>query len=164
VATDKITYAASGAITNATASLATSAGLTAGYESATLDNSTNLYKDYAISGIVTTGTSPTAGVIEIWCIPEKDDSTWPNVFDGTTGAETVTSRDILMACGFLCVSIATSTTSDQVYPWNRQSLSAICGNTPRKCVFFTVHNTAVNLNATGSNHELFARGTYDTIA
>lgn len=165
MASDKLAYAASAAITNAIASLASSSTLVAGYESDVLDNSTNLYLDYAISGIVTTGTTPTAGSIEVWCIPELSDSTWPDVFDGTTSAETVTSRDILFACGYRIATIATSTTSNQAYPWTCQSLASACaGGLPRKCVFFTVHSTVAALNATGGNHVLTQRGLYTTTA
>lgn len=165
MASIKTAYAAAAAITNAIASLATSSTLVAGYESDVLDNTTNLYLDYLISGKVTTGTSPSAGTIEIWAIGMQDDSTWPDVFDGTTSAETVTSRDILYACGRLVASITTDTTSNRGYPFGPVSLASLFGGSvPAKTVFFTTHNTGVNLNSTGGNHTLVQKGVYATSA
>lgn len=165
MASTKLAYAASAAITNAIQSLASSASLVAGYESDVLDNTANLYLDYLISGIVTTGTTPTAGTIEVWAIGILDDTTWPDIFDGTTSAETVTSRDILMACGKLVASIPTDTTSNRAYAFGPVSLAALFGGAlPKKVVFFTVHSTVSALNSTAGNQKLLQTGVYATVA
>lgn len=161
----KTAYASSAEITNAIASLASSASWVAGYESDVLDNTTNAYLDYLISGKITTGTTPTTGVIEVWAIGILDDTNYPDVFDGTTGAETVTSRDILYAHGKLVASIATNTTSDQAYPFGPVSLASLFGGlVPKKVVFFTTHSTVAALNATAGNHKLWQTGVYATSA
>jgi hypothetical protein len=160
----RVGYGASAAISNSIASLASSSGLTAGYESGVLDNQSDLFLDYLIAGRITTGTSPTAGVIEVWAIGALDDTPiWPDVFDGTPGAETITNRDILGAFGRLVVAIPTVTTSDQGYWFGPVSLASLFGGSvPKRIVFFTTHNTGVNLNSTGSNHLLTATGVYAT--
>ncbi len=161
----KTAYASSAEITNAIASLAASSSWVAGYESDVLDNTTNLYLDYLISGKITTGTSPTAGVIEVWAIGILDDTLWPDVFDGTTGAETVTSRDILFAFGKLVASISTNATSNVGYAFGPVSLASLFGGAvPKKVGFFTTHSTVAALNSTGSNHKLLQTGVYATSA
>ncbi len=51
--------------------------------------------DYLISGKIRTGTSPTAGrSIEVWAVGSWDGTLWPDVFDGTESAETITSAEI----------------------------------------------------------------------
>ena len=161
----KTAYASSATITNAIESLATSSSWTAGYESDVLDNTSNLYLDYLISGKITTGTSPSSGVIEVWAIGILDDSTYPDVFDGTTGAETITSREVLYGHGKLVAAITNSTNSDTSYYFGPVSLASLFGGqVPKKVVFFTVHNTGVNLNSTASNHKLYQTGVYATVA
>ena len=96
-------YGTSTVITNAIASLASDTNLLAGYESAVIDNTTDGFEDIILSGKVTTGTSPTASrQIEVWAVA-WDSNAWPDVFDGTTGAETITSADIKNA---LCKCVA----------------------------------------------------------
>jgi len=163
----KIAYAADAQLTITLASLGSSSTLVAGRESTSVDNSTNKYLDYELSGKVTTGTSPTATrSIEIWVVaPINDTPTWPDVFDGTDSAETVTSRDVLFACGKLAKVITTDNTSDRTYPFHVGSVAQLFGGIcPSTFVVFVVHDTAVNLNSTGSNHEISVKGIYETIA
>lgn len=157
------TFRASAAVTNAIASLATSATLVAGYESATIDNSSNNDLDILVTALVTVGTTPTVNtIIEIHSVAMRDDSTWPDVFDGTTSAETITSTgvkdNIVNPLAFLNVS---ATTSNVGYEMTQQSLASRYGGVcPRKSSFFTVHNTGVNLNSTGGNHVFTQVGVY----
>ncbi|NBW19056.1 MAG: hypothetical protein EBR82_64880 [Caulobacteraceae bacterium] len=65
----KIYYVSPSDATITLASLASDTNLLAGRESNAIDNSSNLYLDYLISGKVTTGTSPTtARSIEVWAV------------------------------------------------------------------------------------------------
>lgn len=163
----KTQYQADAQLTITLASLATSSTLVAGRESDLVDNTTNKYTGMSLSGKVTTGTSPTTGKqIEVWVVPTINDTpTWPDVFDGTGSAETVTSRDILAACGRLVASILTDSTSDRAYPFHCGNLAAFFGGyVPDKFVVFVVHNTGVNLNSTGGNHEVTVEGFYDNVA
>ena len=159
----KLTYASSAAITNAIESLGTSSSKVAGYESDVLDNTTNVYLDYLISGKITTGTTPTVNkTIEVWAIGILDDSTWPDVFDGTTSAETIV-RDALFAYGRLLTTIVVTATSDVGYSFGPVSLASLFGGVvPKKTVFFVTHDTAVNLNSTAGNQKLWATGVYAT--
>lgn len=157
-------YAASSALTITLASLATSSTRTAGAESNAVDNTSNLYLDYLLAGKVTTGTTPTSGkVIEVCVVGIADDTTWPDVFDGTASAETVLTADVKNA---ICRTVATMQvdgTSNQTYWFGPVSVANAFGGTlPKKWVAFVAHDTAVNLNSTGGNHAIFVTGVYNT--
>lgn len=163
----KYSYPADTDLTITLASLATSSTLTAGRESTVRDNTSNKYLDELLSGKVTVGTSPTASTqIEVWVLGALDDApTYPDVFDGTDSAETVTSAGVKF--GFLklaAVMSCDSTTSDRTYFFGPVSVASLFGGTlpPRWSVFVT-HNTGVNLNATGSNHQITAQPVFVTV-
>jgi hypothetical protein len=145
------------------ASLAASATWVAGQEStayvvSTLDNAV----DVLLSGKITTGTTPTAGVIEVWVVAPIDDAPeWPDVFDGTDSAETWTSADIKKSAGKLAVLIKTDTTSDRTYPFAPRSVAALFGGVlPPQFVVFVTHSTVAVLNATAGNHEITVQPIY----
>ena len=157
-------YGTSTVITNAVASLASDTNLLAGYESAIIDNATDGFEDIILSGKRTTGTSPTASrQIEIWAVA-WDSNAWPDVFDGTSSAETITSADIKNA---LCKAVAvlpTNNTSDRTYSFTGVSMKTVFGGVlPSQYVLFVVHNTGVALNATAGNHELRYQGIYPQV-
>ncbi len=163
----KAGWGADSALTITLASLASSAGLTAGREGTAYDNGTAKDPDQLVSGKITTGTSPTAGkTIELWIVaPIEDTPTWPDVFDGTDSDETVTSRDVLMSCARLAHVITVSATSNVTYPIAPFSIAQLFGgNAPKTWVPFVVHDTGVALNATGSNHEIRVQPQQPTIA
>lgn len=159
-------YASPTALTNAIQSLASSGTFVAGYESDLIDNTTTKYGDVIVSGKVTVGTSPTTGTqILIYIVPAIDPSgtTWPDVFDGTTSAETVTSAGVARGYSTLAKILdVDSTTSDRAYAYSF-SIRNVLGYMPQKCVLFTTHNTAVNLNSTGSNQVTTIQGYNDAI-
>lgn len=150
----KIAYAASSAVTITLASLASDANLLAGRESTLVDNSSNKYIDYLLAGQITQGTTPTAAkVIYVYVVSLANDSTWPDVFDGTDSNETVTTANIRDSACKLAAVINTTSTSDQVNWFGAVSVASLFnGKVPLKFVVFVVHNTAVNFNATGGNH------------
>lgn len=157
-------YGTSTALTNAIEALGTSSTWVAGYESAVVDNTTNLYLDYSFEGKVTVGTTPTVATeIRIYVIASFDGSTWPDVFDGTTGAETVTSQGVRDGFAKLAAVLRVdATTSDRSYPFSFLVAPLFGLIVPAKFVLFTTHNTAVNLNATPGNHVFNYRGAYTT--
>lgn len=157
-------YGSSTVITNAVASLASDTNLLAGYESAVIDNTSDGFDDIILSGKVTTGTSPTASrQIEVWAVA-WDSNAWPDVFDGTTGAETITSADIKNATCKCVAVMTTNNTSDRAYYFTGVSARQVFGGVlPSKFVLFTVHSTGVNLNATAGNHEFRYQGTYPQV-
>ena len=150
---DSVTITATGL-----ASLATSSSFTAGYELDAVSNRTNLDITHLLSGTITVGTTPTVNSqIQIWMIPASSYASatpaWPDVFDGTASAETVTSAGILAACGVLLKTVLVdSNTSNRPYYFTEIDLAAANGGVlPFDYVIFVTHNTGVNLNATGSN-------------
>ena len=154
-------YSSQETITAAVASLASDTNLLAGLESSIINNTSTGYDDRLISGKVTTGTSPTASrQIEVWAVA-WDGANWPDVFDGTSSAETITSSDIKNAICKPIAILSTNNTSDRTYWFTGVSLKAAFGGTmPEKCVLFIVHNTGVALNATAGNHAFYATGVY----
>lgn len=132
------------------AALATSSTLLAGYETSVVDNTTNKYLDYLIDGKIVAGTTPTVGLIEVHVVGVMGDDTWPDVFDGTASAETITSAGVKQAICRLAVAIVNETTTDRVYPFGPISVKSLFGDVlPRKFVVFISHSTVAALNAAG---------------
>lgn len=157
VTTNLMSYVASSAVTITLGGLATSSTWLAGRESTAVDNSSNKYLDYLLAGKIKVGTTPTASTeIRVYVVGMLEDSTWPDVFDGTDSAETVTSAGV--GSGFLklaAVMLVDATTSDRDYFFGPVSVASLFGGVcPRKFVVFVTHNTAVNLHATDGNHVL----------
>lgn len=161
---NKIEYAASSALTFGLASLATDSNLLAGRESNAVDNTTNKYTDYLLAGKITTGTSPTQGKeIDVFVVGLMEDATFPDVFDGTDSAETVTNAGIRDAVCKPVASIAVSSTSNVGYYFGPVSVASLFGGSlPKKFVVFVTHNTGVALNATAGNHAVYVTGVYST--
>lgn len=162
----KAEYGSSAAVTITLASLASSATLTAGRESTAVDNTTNKFSDYWVTGKVTTGTSPTTGkTIEIWAYGSENDShDYPDVFDGTDSAETATSAEVKGSSLKLAHVIGTNATSDETYPFSFTVRRLFGDVTPKKFGFFVTHDTGVALNSTGSNHRIEVTGIYETVS
>lgn len=162
----KLALAASGSYTITLTGLATDANLLAGRESTGLSNTTNLYLDELVSGLITTGTSPTdAKQIEVHAIGAHNDTPlYPDVFDGTESAETITSLGIKGAiCAPLAI-MATNNTSDRKYPFKPVGLRQLFGDgLPPAHVIFVTHNTGVNFNATATNHAIYHTPVYATV-
>lgn len=157
-------YGSTTTITAAVASLASDTNLLAGLESSVIDNTTDGFDDIVLSGKARTGTSPTAArQIEVWAVA-WDSNAWPDVFDGTSSAETITSADIK---SIICKPVAimpTSNTSDRDYFFSGVSARQVFGGAlPSKFVLFVTHNTGVNLNSTAGNHEFRYQGVYPQV-
>ena len=152
-------YSAQQTITAAIGSLASDTNLLAGLETSIIDNTTDGYEDIILSGFITTGTSPTASrIIEVWAIAWNG-SGWPDVFDGTTSAETITSADIKNSICKSVASISTTNTADRRYDFTGVSARTVFGGVlPSKFVLFITHSTGVNLNSTAGNHAFYYEG------
>ena len=161
----KLSYPAASDLTITLASLASDTNLLTGRESATIDNTANLYLDILISGKITAGTSPTASrSIEVWAVGSWDGTNWPDVFDGTESAETITSADIKASVTRYLAAMATANTSDRAYHFGPVSLASAFGGTlPPKVVLFVTHSTGQNLNSTAANHQIRIQPVYQTI-
>jgi hypothetical protein len=145
----------SNALTLTLASLATSSSLLVGRESTAITNVSNLYLDAHVFGQITTGTSPTAGQIEVWLYAlikhASSTPTYPSPVTGSDAAITFVaetkSRLILLDL------IATNSTSNTTYGIRPASVRNLCGGVmPIKWGVAVTHNTAVNLNSTAGNH------------
>ena len=135
------------------ASLASDTNLVAGRESTAVDQKdTDDAIDCLVGGKVRTGTSPTASrQIEVWLYGSYDDTTFSG---GATGSDAnlTPSEKTLMK---LLTVIPTGNTSDKDYQWGPFSVAqAFGGMLPVQWGVYIVHNTGVNLNATGGNHEI----------
>ena len=108
------------------------------------------------SRLITVGTTPTVNtVIEAWAYGSLNDTpTYPDVFDGTDSAETVTSVTIKQASlALLAILKVDATTCNRVYAFRPVSLAAVHGGfLPKHHGLFVTHNTVVALHATAGNH------------
>jgi hypothetical protein len=161
----KTKYYASSNLTITLASLGSDANLLAGQESTAVDNSANLYLDYLLGGKITTGTGPTdVKEIRVYVAGTINDTTCPDVFDGTDSAETCTSAGIRDSSLKLAAVIATNNTSDRAYYFGPTSISSLFGGSlPLKFSVFVTHSTAVNLNATAGNHVISVTPITETV-
>lgn len=162
-----VTTRASSSLTHSVASLATSSTRVAGQASAAYDNSSNKDEGLGVSVLFTTGTSPTAGLIEAWLIQEREDGTWPDIFtssySGSDGAFTVRSRDILRASASLLGSVANDTTSNRSYILKQQDACLLLGTRyVNKFFVWITHSSGVNANSTSGNHETVVKPVYWT--
>ena len=161
----KLAYAASSALTVTNLhSLASSATHVAGWEGGALDNSTNLYLDYIVnSKIRVAAAGLSAGEIRLYLVAELEDASWPDVFDGTESAETVTSTQIRDSICRLAAVTATDTTASRDYFLNCPSVAAVFnGTVPRKFVPFITQSTGAALAAT--TNAVYSKGVYATVA
>lgn len=163
----KIAYVASAAYTITLTSLATSSTLVAGRESTALSNASNKYLDVLTAGFITVGTTPTANTqIEVHTVGALNDTPlYPDVFDGTDSAETVSNVQIKNAiCRPVAIMQVVATTSDLAYPFTPLGQRQLYGDgLPPAHVIFVTHSTAVNLNATAANHAIYHTQVYATV-
>lgn len=168
MAAQNIAYSANTTITCSLASLATSATFVAGVESALIDNTSNLYVDALVQGLITVGTTPTANtniIVYVWGSSVSPATTAIDVIDGTDSAETISSagvRNSFMKIG--AVLDVDSNTSNRGYPFSFGVAQLFGGVLPPYWGLFVAHNTAVNLNSTGGNHVISYRGVSYTVA
>lgn len=145
-------------------SLATSSTWVAGYEWFIIDCANAI--DGFVELVPMVGTTPTVNTeIRVYLFGIGDGGTvYPDVFDGTPSAETVTSagvRDSFMKLAG--VGVVDATTSDRGYPIQFNLLS-FYPTLPKKVGVFLAHNTGVNLNATAGNQKYQYTMYYETIA
>jgi hypothetical protein len=161
----KRAYAASSNLTVTNLhSIASSSNWTAGWESAAIDNTSNLYEDYRITAKITVASSSlSAGEIRMYLVGMLDDSTWPDVFDGTESTETITDTEMRDAVCLLAAMSPTDTTNSDVYYLDCPSAAAVFnGNLPAKFVVFIAQSTGQNLAASGN--QVTVKGSYHTVA
>lgn len=161
----KLAYAASANLTvTSLAGLAASSTHLGGWESGAIDNTSDLYTDYRIAAKITVESASLAvGEIRVYLVGPLDDSTWPDVFDGTESAETVTDTEIRDAICRLGAVTATDTTASRVYFLDVPSAAAVFGgNLPKKFVIFIAQSTGTTLETSGQ--QVTVTGSYATVS
>jgi hypothetical protein len=158
----KLKYAASVALTVTNLhSLASSATWEAGWTSALINNTSDLYLDRLVSGTFTTHASNRqAGVINVWAYAALNDTpTWPDIFssgtEGSEGTATVTDTEERDAAMRLVASIIVDNTASAVYTFPPTSLATLFGGVMSPYVaLFVAQNasttTTAGLAAAGS--------------
>ena len=154
-------YAASVAVfgTNDLDGLASSTTLVAGWESAVITNASN---DVLLSGrFQANATAPTAGQISVF-VGSLVNSTpsYPDVFDGTSSAETITSADIRNAILRPAATIITDATANRIYEFAPVNIAALFGGVmPNKYFVFVTHSMVQALNTTaGAGGQCWIQG------
>ena len=133
---------------------------TAGQESTAVDNTTNNDLDHLLSGMITTGTTPTVSrSINVYAYANTSSAsgtpTYPDVLDGTDSAETITSANVMNSALKFVASITVDATSNRSYYFGPVSIASVFGGSlPKFWGVYVAHDTAVDLNATGGNHKL----------
>lgn len=149
-------------------SLATSATWVAGYEWFLVDVNAMSPSPRTIrhQGKIRVGTTPTVNTeIRIYLVASEDGSTWPDVFDGTPSAETVTSAGVRDGFAKLAAILPVdATTSNRDYPYSFDALDVFGKSLPDSYVVFVTHNTGVNLNSTAGEHTYTYAPQYDNVA
>lgn len=162
----KISYVADAAITMDLSNLAASATWVAGRESTWVTNSSN-YLDYRISGTFISGTTPTAPAEHrlYYVSATEDTPTYPDVFDGTDSAETLTNTNIRDSL-IIGWSGTASTSSNITYPiTSALTMAQAFGICPKHWgLFFTHAHTAALKTDAGNTNSLFHQGIYITSA
>lgn len=160
----KIAYGTATTGTGGVTSLATSSDWTAGYEWFVIDNATDKALDYIVQGQWTCGTTPTTSTQgRVYLVASYDGTTWPDVFDGTASAETVTSAGVRDSFAKLAAVLSVdSTTSNRAYPF-AFNLVSFFPTLPKKVAVFFAHNSGVNSNGTAGNHTYAYQPVYETV-
>lgn len=166
----KLVYVASANEATLTAlnSLASSQTWIAGWESSTIDNTSNLYLDFRVTAKLTVASaSNQAGELRLYLVGMLDDSTWPDVFDGTASAEAITSAEIRDAiCKLGAISVTTNT-AGRVYYLDCPSVAAVFGgNVPKKFIIFITINptTTTTAGLAASGNQVTVVGSYANVA
>lgn len=170
MASRKIAYAASAdlTVTALNGAIASSTTWVTGWTSGTIDNTTNLYLDYLVSGkLVAESAGLTAGEVRVYVYAMMDDTNWPDIFsagtEGTEGAATVHDTNILAGHCRLLWSCPTDTTASQVYPIAKSSVAALFGGVcPSKFAIYIAHSMVAALETAGN--QVTIQGVYETVA
>jgi len=138
------------------------------WESNSVDNSSSLYEDYLISGKFQVESSELAvGEIRVYVVAamEPGTPTWPDVFDGTESAETMTDAEIRDGFCKLGAVMVTDTGASDVYYFGPFSVASLFGGVcPQKFVVVVTQSTAQALETTDDPNQVYYQGIYHTVA
>jgi hypothetical protein len=165
----KKVYASSSTITVTNLhSLAASSTYVGGWESGAIDNTTNLYLDYKITAVlVTHASNRQAGELRMYLVPPVDDTTWPDVTDGTESTESFTDTEERDGVAVLAAAVTVDSTASATYTLNCPSANAVFGgNLPKKFVIFITGDAATSTNAqlAAAGSAVYVTGSYLNVA
>lgn len=165
----KVAYGASAAPTMTLASLAASSTLLGGRESTAVDNgASNKYLDYLVAGHFRAGAANNqAGSILVTVVGARSDTpAWPDVFDGTDSAETVSKQGIFDQVCKILAAITADNTASATWSFGPDSLASLFGGfVPDQFVYFVTHNIQTTTNvwsATEGDHTIIHTPVYAT--
>ncbi len=164
MASRKLAYANSAAITITLASL----GSAAWRESTAIDNGTNLYLDAFVGGRVQIGAVGADGVLEFYAYGSWDGTLFTAGLSGSDAAITwgttggVDSFNDLIPLGV--ANFDTTDDNDDVEYGPFSIAAAFGGRLPPKWGIVVRNPGATALHATGTNNAMAYRGVYETIA
>lgn len=166
----KLAYAASSdlVVTNLH-SLAASAGLVKGWQCAVVDNTSNLYEDYAVTiSLTTASANRQAGTINVYLFNLLDDT---HYFGSLTANEAKdidfgTLAPVLSNAGRLAAVMQVSATNAEVVGASFNVAPCFGGVCPAKFVIFITGNAATSTNAqlAASGNQVTVKGQYRTVA
>ena len=156
---------ASNALSCTLAGLPTSPTLITGRQTSVIDNSSANYVDLQIMGQITTGTTPTVGVLALYAFSLIQRTASVNVYP-QAGATNLVATDAPATWDIeqlnkqpLVWSAANNTTSNRAYAINIASVAQMFGGTlPLFVGLYFAHSSGVNLNATAGNQWLHWQG------
>lgn len=165
----KRVYASSSTITVTNLhSLAASSTYLGCWESGAIDNTSNLYMDYRITAVlVTHASNRQAGELRMYLIGPTDDTTWPDVTDGTESTESFTDTEERDACAILAAAVTVDNTASATYTINCPSANAVFGgNLPKKFVVMITGDAATSTNAqlAAAGSAVYITGSYLNVA
>lgn len=154
MATNYYTPGTQASVTITLASLATSSTLLVGRASTAVTSGD--WIDAVVSGVITTGTTPTASTeIRVYVYAQRNDTpTYPDGITGTDAAKTfatAATRDASLFLGKVLGVDATTSNEDRDFEF---SLVQVCGFLPKRWGIFVTHSSVASLNSTTGNHEI----------
>lgn len=163
----KFSYPSSTTVTISLASLASDTNLLAGRQSTEIDNTTNKYLDYLLSGKIRVNTTvaPTTNrAIQVFVVAITDGTTYPDQFTGSDANRSVTSANQKnQICRFAAEMVIDATTG-VTYWFSGVSVAAIFGGVlPTKFVVWVVHNTGQTLSTTSGDHVISIQPVFQTV-
>ena len=136
--------------------IATSTTFIAGWESATIDNTSTKFLDFLMSGTIQIhdDAAPGAGSqVRVYIVAMTSDTTWPDLMDGTESTDAFAGPEQMLAVAKLGCVISPLVTSGQniIYSFGPFSVANLYGGAcPPKFVVFITHNTGANLHTSGN--------------
>ena len=147
---------------------AASSTLIAGWESNEIDNTSNKYQDYLISGLLkVAAANAQIGKIEVHIVAMISDTVWPDVFDGTESEpETISSASRKAQICKLGASIDTTATNDAIYEFGPFTVASLFGGVmpPKVVVFITSDATSSGAAFAADMNIVTFQGVYHTVA